>query len=314
MNAAASLLVSLSLCATLIPSAAQAITLAEISQGAGPDQEVVYKKVGDQELHLGIFLPPGTKPSDKLPILFYIHGGGWTAGDQKVFYPHCRYAVARGAIGVSIDYRLMKPGGTTAIESYSDCKSALRWVRKHAAEFGGNPDQIVALGDSSGGHLAGCLGTIQGFDDPADDTSISAVPQAIVLYNPIVDCTDGTWWYAVNGPIPKHAPASQPSQQLLEKAKTLSPLFNIRPGEPPAQIQHGLADHVVNPDQARRFADAMKAAGNRCDLILIPDIGHAFVLIGYKKTPAAVHVKAMRDTDQFLSSLGILKGDPTLTE
>ena len=76
---------------------------------------------------------------------------------------------------------------------------------------------------------------------------------------------------------------------------------------------HGLDDHVVSPEQSRRFAAAMKDAGNRCDLVLVEKARHAFVVTHYTAPPATV-VNAIRAGDAFLASLGFLRGEPTLEE
>jgi acetyl esterase len=290
---------------------AHAVSLDKLIRGAPPTRIITFKENGGVPLTMAVFQPPDAKRGDQRTAAVWIHGGGWTAGDDKAFYPHARYLAMRGAVGISINYRLMKAADATAFESLADCKSAIRYVRGHAKELGIDPHRVIALGDSSGGHLAACLGTIKGYDDPRDDLSISCVPDAMVLCNPIVDCTQGTWWYAAVGPIPAKQRTTHPSEQILEKARALSPLFHIQRGDPPTLIMQGLEDHVVSPDQARRFAAAMKDAGNRCDLILLEHARHAFVCTGYTAPPATV-VGAIRAIDEFLISLKFLSGHPTL--
>jgi dipeptidyl aminopeptidase/acylaminoacyl peptidase len=70
------------------------------------------------------------------------------------------------------------------------------------------------------------------------------------------------------------AGALTPNRAQLELARRLSPLSCVRAGQPPTLLMHGLADTVVSPEQARRFAAAMKQAGNRCDLALLEGAGH----------------------------------------
>jgi acetyl esterase/lipase len=227
--------------------------------------------------------------------------------------PHARYTAARGAVGFNIEYRLLKPGGPLISDCLADCKSAIRFIRSHAAELGVDPKRIAVAGDSAGGHLAAALGTLEGFDDPADDLTVSARPDAMILYNPIVDLTEGNWIrFAVAGGALADRQSPQPATPRdFQRARDLSPLFHVRAGQPPALLIHGLADTVVPPDQARRFAAAARAAGNRCDLILVPDTGHAFA-VAYWKYPESSVVAALRDTDRFLTSLGYFSGDPPI--
>ncbi len=68
----------------------------------------------------------------------------------------------------------------------NDTKSAMRWVRSHAAELGIDPERIAASGGSAGGHLAAFASMVEGIDDPADDLKVSPRGNALVLFNPVL--------------------------------------------------------------------------------------------------------------------------------
>jgi acetyl esterase/lipase len=294
---------------------APAVTLRVLMQDRPAPQEWVYKKAGGDDLKLYQFAPADAAPGDKRPAVVCIHGGAWRAGDAKPFFPHARYFAARGAVGFSVEYRLLKPDGPTVADCLADCKSALRFIRGNAARLGVDPGRVAVLGDSAGGHLAAALGTVEEFDDPADDRTISAVPDAMIPCNPIVDMTEGGWVKFVVGgrALDRNPPpdAATPTEDHLRLARRLSPLFQVRPGQPPTLLMHGLNDTVVTPDQARAFDGAMKKAGNRCDLVLLEGARHAFIVAGYTAPEPAV-VDAIRRADRFLASLGWLPGQPTL--
>ena len=301
---------------------ALAVSLNAFSAGAMPMAELmdnppplarVFKTTGTGDLKLFYFTPPDWKAADRLTAVLWIHGGGWTSGTAEVFFPAARYFAARGAVGFSISYRLVTTNGVTVADCIADCKSAIRYLRAHAAEFGIDPQRVVVAGDSAGGHLAACLGTLDGFDAAGDDLKISARADVMVLFNPIVDMTAGGWLRsAVGGKFlaDKKTPVP-PSPENLALARSLSPLFHVHANQPPTLLMHGLDDTIVSPDQARQFAAAMKAAGNRCDLVLLAHARHAFVVPRYRATEPAV-VSVMRQMDQFLISLKLLTGEPTL--
>jgi acetyl esterase/lipase len=115
----------------------------------------------------------------------------------------------------------------------------------------------------------------------------------MLLYNPVLDLTTLGW------------------TQGVPRATALSPLLHVEAGQPPALLTHGTEDKCVPVEQAHRFARAMQEAGNRCDLIVLDGIAHAFVLAGYT-APEEVVVHAIRAGDRFLASLGYLRGRPTL--
>ncbi len=299
---------------SLLPKA-EAVPLSQFMRDTPAPGLVTYKTPPSGPLTMAVFDPPGWKPSDMRPAIVFIHGGAWVAGDAKVFFPHARYFASRGAVTISIEYRLAKPDGPGVPECLADCKSALRYLRAHAAKMGVDPDRIAAFGDSAGGHLAAALGACAGFDDPQDDLRVSAVPDALVLCNPIVDMTEGSWVkFVMQGDqMSKNVQPGDlhPTDAQTAQARALSPLFQIKPGQPPAVLMHGTDDHIVNAQQAQAFADADKKAGNRCDLIWMQGGRHAFVVADYT-APESVVVAAIRHADDFFVSLGWLRGPATL--
>ncbi|MEI6493583.1 MAG: alpha/beta hydrolase, partial [Verrucomicrobiota bacterium] len=235
-----------------------------------------------------------------------IHGGAWVGGGADVFFPHARYFASRGMVAFSIDYRLIKPEGPGMRECVDDCRAALAYIQSHAAELGVDPAKIAVMGDSAGGHLAAVLGTIPGGGQ---------LPAAMILCNPIVDLTDPAWIPFVIGgrALEKKAPpeAKIPTAEQSALAKELSPQFRVAPKLPPTLLMHGTGDTVVNPEQVRRFAEAMAAAGNRCELVMVDGARHAFIVPKYT-APEPLVADALRKADTFLASLGLVKGDPTL--
>ena len=282
----------------------------------GPEMtEVVIKTIGTEKVKIFYIKPACFNPGEKRTAVVWIHGGGWTGGSTESFFLHARYFASRGAVGFCIDYRLVKKNSTTLADCLADCKSAIRYLREHAAELGVDPDKIVVMGDSAGGHLASCLGTIDGFDDPTDNLKVSAKPNAMVLYNPLSDFTTSIFINRIIGGAAldkKPTPESQiPTAVQTELAKKLSPIFNVHKNQPPTLLMHGTEDKVILPVQSVQFTDAMKKAGNSCKLILLPNTTHAFVCANWKATEEVV-VSAIREADKFLISLGFLKGEPTL--
>jgi acetyl esterase/lipase len=265
--------------------------------------EAIYKKTVSDDLKLFCFQPAGAKPGEARLAALWIHGGGWTGGTCDSFFPLARYTATRGAASFVVEYRLAKTNGTvTVADCVADCKSAVRYLRGHAAELGIDPHRIAVLGESAGGHLAACVGTLDGFNDPADDLKVSARPDALVLYDPLTKFEESNFQKLF---------ANAPVDDKTKLMRDLSPALQVRPGQPPAICIHGLADASVSPDNSRQFAAAMKLAGNRCDLVLLPETPHAFLIPNYKCSEAVV-VNSLLIADKFLVSLGYFSGEPNL--
>jgi acetyl esterase len=302
-------IISCYLTSLLLALNAHAAPLAKfMGPNAAVPEVVVVKRVGEQDVKLEYFRPAAITKGLRRPAIVWIHGGAWVAGTAEATTPPARYFAERGMFSANIVYRLASPGKVTVGDCLADCRAAMRYLRVNAADLGIDPERIAVAGDSAGGHLAAALGTL-----PDEDTMCR--PNAMLLYNPIVDMTEGDRIrYAVGGEALANKKSPRPAApEEVALARSLSPLFHVRAGQVPSIVLHGRADSVVPVSQAERFAAASRAIGSRCDLVIYEDnIGHAFVIAGYK-APEPVVVEAIRAGDRFLVSLGWLKGDPDLT-
>ena len=133
---------------------------------------------------------------------------------------------------------------------------------------------------------------------------------ATILCNPITDLNDPAWLKFV--PETPRAWEHPGSISRTERAKAISPLSNVTSRSAPSLVVHGLKDRVVDADlHSVRFQKTMESAGVRCELLLLPDATHAFIVPGYKNGYAE-WATAMRASDDFLVSLGYLKGSSPL--
>jgi acetyl esterase len=248
-------------------------------------QPVVYKTVGGTPLHLYISSPP-EEGSALHPAIVFFHGGGWTGGAVTQFNPQSTALAARGMVAVDVEYRLI--AHAPSLESpqicVEDAKSAMRWVRAHAKELHIDPSRIAASGGSAGGYLAAATALVPGWDDPADDLSISPKPSALVLFFPVVDIS----------------PAAYDQKRFGNDPAKYSPESYLSASMPPTIIFAGLADKLVKPDTLRNFKTLATKAGGRCDIIFYPDQPHGFA----NKEPYMTIT--LTETIHFLKALGYL--------
>ena len=257
----------------------------------------IYKKVADRELKLTIVNPPDWKASDQRPAIVFFHGGGWVGGSPKQFLKHCEYLATRDMVAIEADYRHIAKGDQgPPTDCVHDAKSAMRWVRSHAAELGIDPKRIAAGGGSAGGHLAAFVGMVEGLDDPADDMKVSAKANALALFNPVFD----------NGPDQGWGTA-----RVGDRFKEFSPAHNISADDPPAIIFLGTQDKLIPVAVVERFKENMTKAGVRCEAIFYEGQGHGFFNPG-KGGKDQFYYETLLATDKFLTSLGWLTGEPTL--
>ena len=260
--------------------------LDEIAATLEPSRLIVYKKVGGRELRLHVFEPKGFKRTDRRPCFLTIHGGGWGGGGPRRQYPFAAHFAGLGLVGISIEYRLLKPAsGVTVFDCVTDGRSAMRYVRSHAAELGIDPQKIIASGCSAGGHIAVGTALFDTFDEAGEANGVSSRPNALVLYYPVIDTS----------------PEGYGSAKIGKRWRELSPLHHVRPGLPSTVIFQGTADTVTPLRSAQAFHEAMLANSNHCELVLGPGGGH-----GYLIRQPDPYKEALRQTEAFLAPLGLL--------
>ena len=251
-----------------------------------------YRKVGDTDLKVWIF-DPAQKSAKPLPAIVFFFGGGWTAGSPTQFEPQSRHLAGRGMIAIVADYRVKSRQDAKPADCVSDAKACVRWVRANAARLGIDPERIAVGGGSAGGHLAAAVATLPGLDTAKDDKSVSCLPNALVLFNPATVLTTfpGLDLKGFGAGLDKEKFGCEPTE--------ISPLHHVKKGTPPTIIFHGKADTTVPYTTVEKFAEVMKAAGNRCDLVGYEGQPHGF----FNKSKYAETLAA---ADDFLVSLGYL--------
>jgi acetyl esterase/lipase len=133
--------------------------------------------------------------------------------------------------------------------------------------------------------VAAATALCDGIDEAGEDTSVSSVPNALVLYFPVIDTSAEGYGNAKCGP----------------KWRDLSPLHRVRPGLPPTIVFHGTGDTVTPFQGAKLFSAAMHKAGNRCELIV-----HEGGVHGYLMRDRAIYDFSLRKSAEFLASLGFV--------
>jgi Esterase/lipase len=275
------------------------VQAAEAGATIAPDRTLVYKTANGVELRLHVFNPAGHDVSHPRPCIVLFHGGAFTRGDPSQFYPQAKHLAERGMVAVSAQYRLNKE--RAQIDAcIADAKSAIRWVRGHAAELGIDPAMIAAGGGSAGGHLATATAILEGFDDPSDDLTVSCIPNALILFNAVIDMSPDGYGY------------DRAVALMGDEWARISPAQHLEKGLPPTLFLVGSEDRLIKPKVAKRIEAAAKAAGSRFELKVYEGAKHGFFNFGRndEKDYYALTVAAM---DEFLASLGYLEASATVT-
>ncbi len=254
---------------------------------------VQYKQVGDTKLFLHVFNPNGHKDSDQRPAIVFFFGGGWNGGTPKQFDPHCRYLASRGMVAITAEYRVKSRNKTTPFECVKDGKSAIRWVRENAGKLGVDPRRIAAGGGSAGGHVAAATGNCPGLEEKGENLKISSKPDALVLFNPVYDNSAKGFGH----------------NRVKPRWKEISPMHNIAKGSPPTVVFLGTKDKLIPVSTAKEYEKRLVAVGSRSVLHLYEGAVHGFFNHGRKGNAYSDTVGKM---DDFLNSLGWLKGEPTI--
>ncbi len=248
-----------------------------------------YAKRSGVALRAVVYRPEGWKPRELRPTIIIFNGLGWTQGQPEWSERYARHYASKGLVSICAQYRLSK-GAITPIHSVDDARDAVRWVRANHAALGIDPNRIAVHGLSTGGHLALGAAMFQG------NSSVSPLPNALILYSPAVDLAGNLTFQELIGDTP---------------AASVSPMANVAKGLPPTIVLQGDVDTVTPFAGAKLFCEKMTAAGNRCELNKYMYVGHLFTPKGTpdNQTPkpdARVEAAALVKVDEFLVSLGYI--------
>ncbi len=240
--------------------------------GAKVTKDIPYVPDGHERQKLDLYLPAG---GINRPLIVWVHGGGWEGGNKD----GCPALgmLNKGFAVASIGYRLSQHAIFPA--QIEDCKSAVRWLRAHAAENGIDPSRIGAWGASAGGHLVALLGTTgetHVFDHGENLDQSSGVQCVLDWFGPAdflhwgglaaprIDDPKSPICRLIGGPVSAHD----------EAAKSASPIYFVSKDSAPFLIMHGDQDKLVPLQQSESLNAALKKAGVESTLDIIAGAGH----------------------------------------
>jgi acetyl esterase/lipase len=221
---------------------------------------IPYIENPDERQVLDIYAPPNAKD---LPVVFWIHGGGWQAGDKSDVKLKPQWFMDRGFVFVSINYRLWPNVDMATL--HSDVAKSFGWVHKHIAEYGGDPQRVLVGGHSAGAQLAAILCTDERYlksEGISFDVLLGCVPVDGDTYDiPAMIETAETRLRVHGFPPPKQGHRIK-FGETLEKQKDFSAVTHIAKGKniPPFLILY-VNDHPDTSIQARRLDGVLKEAG-----------------------------------------------------
>jgi len=217
--------------------------------------DIEYKYVDSISLQLNIYkLKNSTGPK---PVMIFIHGGAWRSGNRSDYLPYLIDYANKGYVTATVSYRLVKQAHFPA--AVQDVNCAVKWIKKHASEYGIDPDKIVLIGGSAGGHLAmmiGYGGNEAMFNKDCDLQISSEVNAVINLYGPV----DLTTPYAV-GTYQVQEFLNTTYDKNPKPFVIASPKTFITPDDPPTLTFQGTIDSLVPVSQADSLDVWLQRAG-----------------------------------------------------
>ena len=227
-------------------------------------EDLPYATTSDPRQRLDVYLPKQAVDSDPLPVIAYIHGGGWKMGSKISARTQLLPFIETGRFAaVSIGYRLSWQAPWPA--QIYDIKAGIRWIRAHALDYGLDPDRICAFGPSAGGHLAAMMGTTNGVNPVEGDLGEHRVESSDVQC--VVDFFGPTELVGTDPLDPLGNPSivtqllGGPAQEYPERATSASPLRHVDVSDVPFFIVHGTEDPLVAYSDSVKLAAALRAVG-----------------------------------------------------
>ncbi len=224
---------------------------------------------------LDIYIPAGA--NGKVPVVVFIHGGGWIGNDKYSdmgYMPNTVAAMLNNGMAVaSIDYRFAMQAVFPAI--LQDCNKAVTFLYDNADKYGLDKNKFAVMGFSAGGHLASLMGTSQN-----NKVSSLYFPGTYrpFQYKAVVDFYGPTDLVLLPGNEDEKSPEGLliGAAPLLrpDLAKAASPITYIDKNDPPFLIYHGEKDNIVSNKQSKLFSAWLTHYGVKNELTIVKDAPH----------------------------------------
>ena len=258
----------LALCAVVFPALRSAAQTNRFADATGAPfgankMNIKYGGAGGEKLLLDAHVPGG---DGKFPVAIIVHGGGWSGGDKETDIVPVFAPFVTNFTWFTINYRLAPTNRWPAC--LEDLQAAIRWVKKHAPEFKGDPGRIALVGYSSGGHLVCLAATLA-----KKDTRVQAV---VGLAPPTDIFTEAKRrgsmdkWVSMKNLVARDSL----DEKTLKILKEISPLNHVQPDLPPFLLIQGDADKTVPIGQTLDFEAKLQADGISCDFITLTNAQH----------------------------------------
>jgi len=256
-------------------------------------ESFVYKKI-DQgpDLHAHVYYPEGEKRGMDRPVIMFYYSSSWDQGEVTQFGPQSMYFAERGAITMLVEYRVSSTHGTGPHEAMADARTAIRWVRYNKDHFGVDEFKIIGAGGMAGAQIILGAAMIRDFKDDETDVQLSCMPDAMILFSPIVDISRKG--YGVD------------QFDSPKEAYKASPMRYIRKKLPPCILFHGTEDRLVPFRGVEKFVRKMKRRRNTCELVDFEGRDHSFYNMNVDVTAYESTVSA---ADRFLVEQGFLESN-----
>lgn len=225
------------------------------------------------QLHMDVQVP--APKGNRRPLVVYVPGGGFILSAKESALNLRTYVAEAGFVVASIQYRTVSVGANYR-DGISDVKSAVRYLRANAEQFGIDPRKVAVWGESAGGYLAAMVGVTNG--DPSfeagPDLHQSSAVQAVVDKFGTSDMT------RIASDFDAQTQANYTNENAImayvgaDVSTAANPLHYIKSDHPPFLIFHGSDDRLVSPSQTLLLHNALRAAGVHSTRYVLDGAGH----------------------------------------
>jgi acetyl esterase/lipase len=231
--------------------------------------------------------------------IFFIHGGGWHAGDKESWHSVMEHFCGLGYVCTSAEYHLAPQWKLP--KQAEDLRTAMAFVKAHADDYGFDPARVAVWGSSAGAHLAALLATTQPEAELGMTPEIvdrDTLPAAAVCLCSIFSFhhAEGTQEMLTKAICDVMGGTEAERPDLYRQA---SPIDRLCGKEPPFLMVVGDADDLTPVARHEAMRDAVIAQGGSAELVVLPGVGHGF---GYGVTSEA-QKQNLAHTERFLASV-----------